>query len=173
MTVRLRALDSSPPGDDLDLLAVGALHQRSRATAYAQILSAGTLTRRPAEAFGEWWRERWRWERETHRLTVAERHGELVGFTYVGPSRTHGAVELYGIHVDPRLVGTGVGRRLMDNALTQLAEMGGERAVLWVLEANERARRFYARGGWCEDGATRVEPVDDEPVRQLRYSRPL
>ena len=97
----------------------------------------------------------------------------MVGFTYVGPSPTRGAVELYGIHVDPGLVGTGVGRLLMANALAQLSEMGGERAVLWVLEDNERARRFYARGGWYPDGATRVEPVNDEPVRQLRYSRPL
>ena len=171
MTVRLRTL--GPYAGDLDLRAVGALHQRSRAATYAHILSPETLANGSAEAFGEWWRERWQWERETHRLTVAERDGEVVGFTYVGPSPTHGAVELYGIHVDPGLVGTGVGRLLMANALAQLSEMGGERAVLWVLEDNERARHFYARGGWYEDGATRVEPVSNEPVRQLRYSRAL
>jgi RimJ/RimL family protein N-acetyltransferase len=61
----------------------------------------------------------------------------------------------------------------MCNALRQLEEIGGDRAVLWVLEENERARRFYAGGGWVPDGETRVEAVNGEPVSQLRYSRPL
>lgn len=152
-------------------MAVGAMHYRSRAAAYAHILSDVALAGGSAEAFGEWWSERWRWEKDTHRLTVAERDGELIGFTYVGPSETPGAAELYAIHVDPAHVGTGAGRDLMVNALRQLAELGGDRAVLWVLEANDRARAFYERGGWTPDGATRVEPVSGEPVAQLRYSR--
>jgi len=152
---------------------VGALHFRSRAAAYAHILPAETLAEPPAAALAEWWTERWKWERETHRLTVADDDGEIVGFTYVGPSETEGAVELYAIHVVPELVGTGVGRQLMVNALEQLKQIGGERAVLWVLERNERARRFYDRGGWRPDGETRVEAVNGEPVPQLRYSRKL
>jgi ribosomal protein S18 acetylase RimI-like enzyme len=71
------------------------------------------------------------------------------------------------------LVGTGIGRLLMANALEQLADIGGERAVLWVLAENERARRFYDRGGWRPDGETRVEAVGGEPTTQLRYSKPL
>jgi GNAT superfamily N-acetyltransferase len=159
--------------DDADLFAVGAVHHRSRVEAYAGILSAETLDRSTADAFGAWWSERYKWERDTHRLTVADAGGEVVGFTYVGPSETEGAVELYGIHVEPGLVGTGLGRRLMIDALAQLAELGGERAVLWVLDANAVARRFYDRGGWTPDGTTRVEPVNGEPVSQLRYSHPL
>jgi ribosomal protein S18 acetylase RimI-like enzyme len=141
--------------------------------AYAHILSADVLGALTAEALGAWWAERWKWERETHRLTVAESGGRVAGFSYVGPSETDGAAELYAIHVEPDLVGTGVGRLLMENALGQLAEVGGERAVLWVLEENGRARRFYDRGGWQPDGTTRVEPISGQPVRQLRYARPL
>src|SRR5438874_1263636 len=48
-------------GDDADLPAVGALHYRSRVAAYAHILSPEALTGRSAEAFSEWWAERWRW----------------------------------------------------------------------------------------------------------------
>lgn len=169
MSVLLRTVE------DFDLFGVGAVHQRSRAAAYAGILAPETLAMSSAEAFGQWWSERWKWERDTHRLTVADQDGEVVGFTYVGPSETPGAVELYGIHVDPEHVGTGLGRQLMINALAQLTELGGggDRAVLWVLEANEVARRFYDRGGWTPDGATRTEPVNGEPVAQLRYSYPL
>ncbi|MCU7725429.1 GNAT family N-acetyltransferase [Actinoplanes sp. KI2] len=160
-------------GNDVDLLPVGALHFRSRGAAYAHILSPETLATPSAAALAEWWTERWKWERETHRLTVAEDFDRIIGFSYVGPSETEGAAELYAIHVDPAVVGTGVGRLLMVNALTQLAEIGEERAVLWVLAANERARRFYDRGGWSPDGETRVAPISGESVPQLRYSRPL
>ncbi len=156
-------------GTDVDLFAVGAVHHRSRVAAYAGILAAETLARSSAQAFSEWWSERWKWEQETHRLTVAVGNGAVVGFSYVGPSETPGAVELYGIHVDPDQVGTGVGRQLMINAVTQLRELGGDRAVLWVLTDNVVARRFYDRGGWAADGATRLEPVNGEPVAQLRY----
>jgi ribosomal protein S18 acetylase RimI-like enzyme len=158
---------------DSDLVAVGAVHQRSRVAAYAHLLPAETLALRTAESFGEWWTERYRWERDTHRLTVAELDGAVVGFTYVGPSETEGAAELYAIHVEPELVGTGLGRRLIDDALEGLEKIGEPRAVLWVLAGNERARRFYSAGGWVADGATRVEPINDVPVEQLRYSRPL
>jgi GNAT superfamily N-acetyltransferase len=167
MSVALRT------GEDFDLSAVGVLHWRSRDAAYAGVLSAETLARVSADSLAAWWTERWKWERETHRLTVAEAGGTPVGFTYVGPSETPGCAELYAIHVEPELVGTGVGRQLMANALVQLAEIGGDRAVLWVLTANERARRFYERGGWLPDGGTRVEAVNGEPVPQLRLTRPL
>jgi ribosomal protein S18 acetylase RimI-like enzyme len=160
-------------GKGLDLEAVGRVHWRSRAAAYAHILAPESLAGGSAEVLGEWWTERWKWEQETHRLTVADRDGEIVGFTYAGPSETEGAVELYAIHVVPELVGTGIGRELVVNALEQLREIGGDRAVLWVLEENERARRFYDRGGWKPDGATRVEGVGGEPVPQLRYSLQL
>jgi GNAT superfamily N-acetyltransferase len=76
--------------------------------------------------------------------------------------------ELYAIHVDPAYLGTGVGRALMADALPRL----GDRAVLWVLEQNARARRFYERGGWEFDGTTREEPMGGVPTRQLRYARP-
>lgn len=33
-------------------------------------------------------------------------------------------------------------------------------AVLWVLESNERARRFYEVAGWKRDGAVSTERID-------------
>ncbi|MFC4070805.1 GNAT family N-acetyltransferase [Actinoplanes subglobosus] len=167
MTVLLR------PVDDADLIAVGALHHRSRAAAYADLVPPETFTARGPEAMSAWWVERWRWERETHLMTVAEADGELAGFTYVGPSETDGAAELYAIHLAPERVGSGIGRQLMVNALEQLATFGVDRAVLWVLADNPVARRFYERGGWTADGATRVAPVNDQPLAQLRYTHPL
>jgi GNAT superfamily N-acetyltransferase len=152
---------------DGDLLAVGALHHRSRASAYAHFLSPKASNFGSPRALGEWWAERWKWEGDTHRLTVADDGGEIVGFSYVGPSPDDGIRELYAIHVTPDQVGAGVGRLLMVDALTQL----GPRAVLWVLDGNDRARRFYERGGWAADGVTRDEIIGGELTHQLRYSR--
>ena len=155
------------PGTERDLPEVGALHYRSRVAAYADLLSPAALSYGSASAIGEWWAERWRWEQQTHRLTVAVDGGAIVGFTYLGPSEVPGVMELGAIHVDPAYVGSGVGRQLMRDALPHL----GERAVLWVLAGNERARRFYERGGWILDGTTREAPVGRETTHQLRYTR--
>ena len=51
-------------GRDSDLGAVGAVHYRSRVAAYAHILSPEALAAGSAEAFSEWWTERWSWEQE-------------------------------------------------------------------------------------------------------------
>jgi GNAT superfamily N-acetyltransferase len=155
------------PAADADLPAIGALHYRSRASAYADILSPAARSFGSPSAMGQWWAERWKWERDTHRLTVAADGDEVVGFTYLGPSFDEGVRELYAIHVDPGVVGSGVGRLLMLDALPHL----GDHAVLWVLEGNARARRFYERGGWFADGTARDEQMGGEPTHQLRYSR--
>ena len=160
MTVRLRT------ANDLDMPAVGALHHRSRASAYAGLVAPEALTFGSEEALGEWWAERRRWEADTHRLTVAVAGTGIVGFSYLGPSEDEGVTELYAIHVLPGHVGTGVGRALMDDALTHL----GPRAVLWVLEGNKRARWFYEKAGWSADGATREAPMGGELTHQLRYA---
>lgn len=162
MAVQLRT------ATDADLEAVGSLHYRSRAAAYQDIVSPGALTFGSEGALGEWWSERRRWEQDTHRLTVAVGDdGTVVGFSYVGVTETPGVQELYAIHVDPDRIGTGVGRLLMQDALRHL----GARAVLWVLEDNTRARRFYEKGGWQPDGETRESPLGGEVTHQLRYTR--
>jgi len=159
MTVQLRE------GTGDDFADIGALHYRSRATAYAHFLPPAALTFGSPAALGEWWAERWRWEKDTHRLTVADDDGAVTGFTYLGPSPDPGVCELSAIHVDPDAIGTGLGLLLMVDALAHL----GDHAVLWVLEGNERARRFYERGGWRPDGTTRDEPIGGETTHQLRY----
>jgi GNAT superfamily N-acetyltransferase len=163
VTVVLRTLD---PAREIDLVEVGALHYRSRAEAYAHILSDAALSYGSPESLGEWWTERWKWERDTSRLTLALDGERLAGFTYLGPAEDAGVMMLDAIHVDPGYVGAGVGKLLMIDALEHL----GPRAVLWVLSGNARARRFYERGGWVFDGTTRDEAMGGEMTHQLRYA---
>ena len=160
--------------EDPDVAAVGALHHRSRSTAYAGLVSPAALAVGLPSAMSQWWTERRRWEGDTHRLTVAVAGEAVVGFSYVGPSETPDAVELYALYVEPTLIGTGLGRLLMGRALTDLRPLAAgraKRAVLWVLTGNVRARRFYERGGWFADGTSRSAPIGSVTVPQLRYTR--
>lgn len=174
MTLTLR-----PAAAD-DLMAIGALHQRSRAAAYRDIVPTDALASVSGEMLGRYWTERWSYERDSHLMTVAERAGRLVGFTYLGPHDPEEPAtagpdvgELYAIHLDPAEQGRGVGRTLMVDALATLRARGWRRAVLWVLDGNARARDFYARGGWAPDGAEREGDIGPASTRQLRYARDL
>lgn len=152
-------------GDD-DLDAIGRLHHRSRADAYAGFLPPAALAFGSPDAMAAWWAERWMWERDDHRMTVAVDGDRIVGFSYLGPDDSPGVMILHALHADPSYVGRGVGRQLMRDALPHL----GDRAVLWVLEDNNRARRFYEKGGWRFDGTRRIEEWSGVPVAQLRYA---
>jgi hypothetical protein len=58
-------------------------------------------------------------------------------------------------------------------ALDALAGFGFGEATLWVLDANERARRFYEAGGWSTDGAAKIDDSHGFPIVEVRYRRAL
>ncbi|MER7415279.1 GNAT family N-acetyltransferase [Micromonospora peucetia] len=163
------------PAAEADLMPVGALHQRSRVAAYASFLPPEALAEPGPDAMGRYWVERWRWERDGHRMTVAERDGRLVGFSYLGPDDEDDPATglLNAIHLDPAEQGRGTGRALMVDALDAMRARGWSRAVLWVLAPNASARRFYERGGWTPTGTARDEQIGPAVTSQLRYTRPL
>lgn len=111
-------------------------------------------------------------ERAVHALTLAPAGptGNLPRFTDAGSAGQAG--ELYAIYVDPAHWSTGTGRSLMDAAVTELTVAGYEKAVLWVLDTNARARRFYEIAGWKPDGTDNRLPSLGG-VTETRYARPL
>jgi ribosomal protein S18 acetylase RimI-like enzyme len=105
--------------------------------------------------------------------SVAVGDGEIVGWVAAGPPRDEdltgpGHGEVYACYVRPDCWGRGVGRRLMDHALGQLAGEGRTSVTLWVLEDNRRARRFYESCGMRPDGARKLLDFG-EPVAEIRY----
>lgn len=104
---------------------------------------------------------------------VATADDEVVGFALVGPvGGDDGAErgELYAINVDPDHWGTGVGAALMEAAVSALHANGFSSAELWVHPDNERARSFYARGGWVDDEVERRQQVLGVEVPEARLS---
>ena len=59
----------------------------------------------------------------------------------------------------------------MGDAVEWLAGAGYERAVLWVLDSNTRARVFYEREGWSLARAIKVEPIGGVDVTHVRYEK--
>ena len=87
-------------------------------------------------------------------VLVAERNGEVLGYTYAGVegydymSLRGPAGVLYDIVVDPAHRGHGVGRMLLDATLAALERKGAPRVVLSTAEQNEAAQRLFARAGF-------------------------
>jgi GNAT superfamily N-acetyltransferase len=105
---------------------------------------------------------------------VAEQDGEIVGFVGVGASRdpeTDG--ELFAIYVHPEHWGSGVGRALIQAGEEELRRLGHRDAILWVLDDNPRARRFYEIAGWTADGAARETHIFGFDVAEVRYAKRL
>jgi len=148
------------------------MHYHSRIAAYRDFVPMDGLLALSAHSLRAWWRERFTYEQDTHRLTLAFDDDRVVGFSYVGPEEDHhaGVGQLYAIHLDPAAQGHGFGRALMRDALASMKAAGCGSAVLWVLAGNAHARGFYERGGWHADGNEREELMGAAPTRQLRYS---
>ena len=79
------------------------------------------------------------------------------------------AGELYAIYVLPQAWGSGAGAALMREAVAGLREAFDGDAVLWVLEDNPRARRFYEREGWRLDGGRKRDTFLGVEVGEVRY----
>lgn len=108
---------------------------------------------------------------------VAEYDGAVVGWLCGGPSRDEDRSdttgEVWAVYVHPDDWRRGVGSALMTAALERLAGDGFTEAVLWVFEANARARGFYERFGWRPDGATAIFARGGGQAVEIRYRRPL
>jgi GNAT superfamily N-acetyltransferase len=89
---------------------------------------------------------------------VAENEGEIVGVAVLR------ADELSGLYVVPSAWGSGAAQELVEAALEGVT---GD-VVLWVGEDNARARRFYEREGWTQDGERRISELGPAEVRYRR-----
>jgi GNAT superfamily N-acetyltransferase len=116
-------------------------------------------------------------------LVTEEDDGRVTGWAALGPYRTQGDIplpgppdgggELYSLYVHPDRHGTGTGRALMAAALAEGVRRGWPRMLLWVLEGNAHARRFYEKAGFAYDGLDNSFEIDGVTVPEVRYVRSL
>ena len=156
-----------------DARAVAEIHVRSWQAAYRGQLSDDYLDGLSVDDRLEQHRASLEGPPAEWRTWVAQDGAEVTGFAVTGPSQDADATErtgeVYAIYLQPDRVGTGLGRALFEHAVGDLRERGFEAVTLWVLETNERARRFYEAAGWTHDGTVTSERVDCEMRPTVRY----
>lgn len=112
-------------------------------------------------------------ERSRQQVLVAERDGALLGFAACGPAQGTPPDlqlgEVYSIYLDPNEWSRGYGRPLLQAATDRLRRAGFTEAILWVLDTNQRARRFYDRAGWKPDGQTKKDERGPVVLNEVRY----
>ena len=79
-------------------------------------------------------------------MTVAVVEGVIAGFVLVADD------EVEQVYVAPRHRGAGIADLLMSEAERQVREKGYSKAWLAVVPGNARARSFYERRGWRDEG---------------------
>lgn len=158
--------------DDVDALV--SMKNDAWRWAYADILPAEHLASLSVEGQASDWRDAIGSPDRVGEVLLAFDEDRVVGMASWGASRDEDASastgELDVLYVAADHVGTGLGRRLMDDALDGLRRGGFLRATLWVLEANDRGRGFYDHMGWEPDGARGDEMVECANHPMLRYA---
>ncbi|MCL1873661.1 MAG: GNAT family N-acetyltransferase [Clostridiales bacterium] len=89
--------------------------------------------------------------------------GRMVGRLIICKSRDEDkpkAGEIAAIYLLEEFWGEGYGRQMMDYAIKMLNSRGYQEIIIWVLEENKRARRFYEKYGFRFDGAKKEIKID-------------
>jgi ribosomal protein S18 acetylase RimI-like enzyme len=163
------------PATVADAPEIAAVHVESWRAAYADVLPSRFLAGLSVDERCE------RWTRTlsdgAFDVFVAELDGQVAGFASTGASEEDGAPpdegELFALYVHPATWGRGCGRLLLARAEGALRDAGFDQAVLWVLEANSRARSLYEAEGWATDGGRKQLPLGGVDAGVVRYRKRL
>jgi GNAT superfamily N-acetyltransferase len=179
-----------------DAPAISALQRAAWFAAYGGIIDPAVIDRVTTPDDGARIRQTFR-TRPVQRMIVADADAAqdglaaagVVGYACYGPEldvldapwphpvtkagAAGDVAELYALYVHPDWWSTGTGRALMSRVLARVTQAGYAEAMLWVLEKNARARRFYELAGFAADGAVNALAALGDDVDEVRYRRRL
>jgi len=108
---------------------------------------------------------------------VVELGEEIVALLTIGAARDSDldlsrTAEIWGIYISPKYWRRRIGTTLVEEAEGIFKSRGFKNAVLWVLEGNQQARRFYEAMGFALDGESKT--IDwGAPLKAVRYRKAL
>jgi GNAT superfamily N-acetyltransferase len=160
----------------VDAEAITDVHIASMREAYRDLLPAEELARIDPRDRADRWCDHLAGGSSI--TLLAEVDGRPVGFVSFGACRDEDVSpeavgEVMAIYVRPEAWGTGIGEALMRAALAQLRGGCSVEVVLWVIEGNPRAVRFYERLGFRPDGSVRLRELFGTPTAIVRLRRRL
>ena len=151
-----------------DAAAIAGVHAQSWQGAYGGIIPFRALNAMISRRGAAWWGDA---IRRAAGVLVVEIGGEVVGYATLGKNRARELPqqgEIYELYVKPEYQGVGLGTRLFAAARQRLAAHGLRGLVVWALEDNSGATRFYASAGG-RDVAEGVEVFDQRALRKLAF----
>jgi len=168
-----RTIRRAKPGD---AAIVAGIHVRGWQWGYRGILSEEFLASLSIAERERKWREQLAPDYKP-RTWLVEEDARPLAFLTCGPARdddvSEATGEVYALYQEEFASGTGVARLLMAHALEDLRAEGARVAILWVLDRNLTARRFYEIAGWREDGTTKTSQAREGVRCEVRYARSL
>ncbi|WP_225826529.1 GNAT family N-acetyltransferase [Streptomyces naphthomycinicus] len=181
--VELRRATPADVKDVADVFAASCRH------AYQDVLPPAQLAKYVPDVQIPRWTEHFDKLPSGHRVTAAFRQERVIGFIetrhtpHTAENTTIGGVtlgadvgEVTYLFVDPRHIGTGVGRLLLAEGERHLTATGAETAILWVFSDNRPARAFYEGSGWTWTGHEQLDAGlrrQGYSVREQLYSKAL
>jgi GNAT superfamily N-acetyltransferase len=171
VTLRIR------PAREEDVRAIAELHVRSWQLGHQGLCPKFVVDSVSVEDRKASWEHRLKGASSDEPILVAHRDGEVLGFASAGPTHdtpTEAEVaEIYELFVHPETIGTGVGGALLRGTLGKLRDGGFRAVMLWVVEGNDRARRFYEGQGFRLDGSTKTARMSGAEAIEVRYQMSL
>ncbi|MBZ0295764.1 MAG: GNAT family N-acetyltransferase [Anaerolineae bacterium] len=168
MRIRPARIDDAP--------GIAHVHVTSWRSAYAGIIPQTYLddlseTRRAAF----WTQQIDTPEKSTFIVVAEDDSGQIVGMASGGPERlgVEGYTgEIYLIYLLADAQGQGIGRKLIHTSARHLLEAGFNSMMLWVLEDNHRAQRFYEAMGGQKLDQTQPHLIGGKVLIEISYGWP-
>lgn len=156
------------PASRADAPAIAETHALAWNNAYAGIIPHRALRMMIERRNSAWWTRAI--ERGTS-VTVCDMGGTIAGYATYGLNRAKALPqggEIYELYLRPEYQGVGIGGRLFKTAQRRLHAHGCDGMVVWALEDNNNARRFYEDHGG-RDIAEGYETFDGQNIRKIAY----
>ena len=150
-----------------DAMAMACVHHETAIVAYTPIGLGEAQRSFTVEQFWRAWQERI--ADPSQWCGVLEADGAVAGTIHLGPLVDEpGVGDLTSLYLAPALWGSGHAARL-DTLAFDEARRRYRSLRLNVLQANERAQRFYVRRGWKPDGTEHRFELSGREIVTLHY----
>ena len=130
-----------------EIPAIAKIQCASWKAAFADIITAATMEKYTNEDMNTIMLRR-AFNKGIGHLYIAGIDNKACGMLYWKPIDNRSA-EIVAVHTIKRVWGRGVGRALMDKALTDIFNEGFWAVKLWVFKENTRARRLFEKCGFA------------------------
>lgn len=144
-----------------DANAIATIHVASWQKAYRGLIDDSVLDTLSIEKREQQWRDL---INEGLKILLIEKDHQIVGFASICSSRDadtdpQKCGEISSIYMHPNFWHQALGKQLCSTALKELKKMGFSEAILWVLEENTQAHKFYETMGFTNTGLQKINTL--------------